>query len=303
MAEVGAVVPIRVAGALPVGIKDEVAVAAWPWRLLVIWGSGRQWTSHCWSCRHLCPVVVLVILSSVFIPPSLLWSGLPPLLSAVWHHHAAVSTTIKKTSRLDFASVCLWISKGYKYGEREKKSSVTPPFNIHIHYSPLPADGWFIRPIQNYSHTPTPSIPHTGVCRGPPLWPQRLMTCLKSFFHFQSLILFFHIFFIFLIHLLMQQARMCSRSSRSLKENTCNATPPRAYFGLSSPAFSKYLQLVSTISNPIKVLCPLKEPICVWHLPPNYLYMCHCQTSNPLWQLLSNPWRSSFKKHTWLVTG
>lgn len=36
MAEVGAVVPIRVAGALPVGIKDEVAVAAWPWRLLVI---------------------------------------------------------------------------------------------------------------------------------------------------------------------------------------------------------------------------------------------------------------------------
>lgn len=153
--------------------------------------------------------------------------------------------------------------RGINMEREKKKSSVTPPFNIHIHYSPLPADGWFIRPIQNYIHTPTPSIPHTGVCRGPPLWPQRLMTCLKSFFHFQSLILFFHIFFIFLIHLLMQQARMCSRSSRSLKENTCNATPPRAYFGLSSPAFSKYLQLVSTISNPIKVLCPLKEPICV----------------------------------------
>lgn len=47
MAEVGAVVPVRVAGALPVGIKGEDAVAARPWRLLVIRGSGRQWTSHC----------------------------------------------------------------------------------------------------------------------------------------------------------------------------------------------------------------------------------------------------------------
>lgn len=49
----------------------------------------------------------------------------------------------------------------------EKKECCNPPFKTHIHCSPLPADGWFIRPIQNYMHTPTRAS-LTRAYAGPP---------------------------------------------------------------------------------------------------------------------------------------
>lgn len=79
MAQVGVVVPTCNAVGHPVRTNKGNALAAWIWSLLVIRRSGRQWTSHGRSSRHLCPVVVLDILSCVLIPPSPLWSCLPPL--------------------------------------------------------------------------------------------------------------------------------------------------------------------------------------------------------------------------------
>lgn len=116
VAQVGLLVPVCHAGGHPLRIRDVNTPATRPGFLLVMPRSGHQWTSHSRSIRHLCPVVVLDILSCVFIPPSFLWSCLPPLLSAVWHHHAAVSTSIKETSGLDCVSVGLCVWKGCKYG-------------------------------------------------------------------------------------------------------------------------------------------------------------------------------------------
>ena len=77
----------------------------------------------------------------------------------------------------------------------EHKECCNPPLAPRIHCSPLPADGWFIRPIQNYRlhthththththmHTPTPPNSQTGVSRGPLLCRQRLMMCLTDSF-------------------------------------------------------------------------------------------------------------------------
>lgn len=151
MAEVGLVVPVCHADGRPVRIRDVNTPAALPEFIAVIPRSGRQWTSHCRSSRHLCPVVVLDMLSCVFIPPSFLWSCLPPLLSAVWHHHAAVSTSIKEPlGRTVYLSVCAF-ERGVNM---ELKECCNPPAPS-IHSSSLTADGWFIRPIQNYKHTST----------------------------------------------------------------------------------------------------------------------------------------------------
>lgn len=151
MAEVGLVVPVCHAGGHLVRIRGVNALAARPGFLGLIRWSGRQWTSHIRSSRHLCPVVVLDILSCVFIPPSFLWSCLPPLLSAVWHHHAAVSTSIKEPlGRTVYLSVCAF----ERSVNMEHEECCNPPAPC-IHCSPLPADGWFIRPILNYTHTYT----------------------------------------------------------------------------------------------------------------------------------------------------
>lgn len=151
MSEVGLLVPVCHAGGHPVTIKDVNTLAARPGFHLVMRRLGRQWTSHCRSSRHLCPVVVLDILSCVFIPPSFLWSYLPPLLSGVWHHHAAVSTSIKEALGW---TVYLLVCASERGVNMEHKECCNPP-GRHIHCSPLPADGWFIRPIQNYTHTGT----------------------------------------------------------------------------------------------------------------------------------------------------
>lgn len=124
MAEVGVVGPKCNAGVLPVRIEEGDALAAWPWSLLVIRRSGCQWTSHCRSSRHLCPVVVLDILSCVFIPPSFLWSCLPPSLFAVWHHHAAVSTSIKEPLG---RTVCLLVGASKRGINMEQKECCKPP--------------------------------------------------------------------------------------------------------------------------------------------------------------------------------
>lgn len=61
--------PARHAGGHPVKRKAVKAPHGRPGFRGVTGTSGRQWTSHCRSSRHLCPVVVLDILSRVFIPP------------------------------------------------------------------------------------------------------------------------------------------------------------------------------------------------------------------------------------------
>lgn len=72
VAGVGSAVPACHAGGRPVTIGDVQALAARPGFLPATRASGRRWTSRSRSRRHLCPVVVLDILSCFFIPPSCL---------------------------------------------------------------------------------------------------------------------------------------------------------------------------------------------------------------------------------------
>lgn len=132
VAQVGLLVPVCHAGGHPFRITDVNTLATRPGFLLVMPRSGHQWTSHSKSSRHLCPVVVLDILSCVFIPPSFLWSCLPPLLSAVWRHHAAVSTSIKEPLGWTvYLSVCAF-ERGVNM---EHKEYCNPPYSLHPLFS------------------------------------------------------------------------------------------------------------------------------------------------------------------------
>lgn len=151
VAEVGLVVPGCHAGCHLPRIGEANALAAHPGLFGLIRWSGHQWTSHSRNSRHLCPVVVLDILFCFFIPPSFLWSYLPPSLSAVWHHHAAVSTSIKEPLG---RTVCLSVCAFERSVNMEHVECCNPPAPC-IQCSPLPTDAWFIRPILNSAHTRT----------------------------------------------------------------------------------------------------------------------------------------------------
>lgn len=131
--------------------------------------SGRQWTSHSRSSRHLCPVVVLDILSCVFIPPSFLWSCLPPLLSAVWHHHAAVSTSIKEPLGWTvYLSVCAF-ERGVNMEHKECCNPPPPPLPTSTVLISLQMDGLLGRykTIHTHPHTHTTHLSDGCIPRPP----------------------------------------------------------------------------------------------------------------------------------------
>lgn len=152
--------------------------------------SGRQWTSHCRSSRHLCPVVVLDILCCVLIPP---FSPLIMPPSFALCRVTSSRSDIDEHQRIS-AQHRQPVGPAFKKGvNMEQKERCKPP-TTHIHCLLLHEDGRFIWPVQNYTHThpPTPpDISETGVSRGPLLCQQRLMTCSNSFMHSQSSLLFF----------------------------------------------------------------------------------------------------------------
>ena len=78
------------------------------------------------------------------------------------------------------------------------------------------------------------------------------------------------------------------------------AAPPSSHFDAHPLLFLSYLlQLVATISNPVKsCMSSGGALLSVCHLPENHIYMFHCHTLNPPRQLLSNPMRCSPPKNT-----
>lgn len=187
MADVGVLVPTSNAGGHLVGIRKGNKLATFAWILLMIGKSERQWTPHCRSSRHLCPVVVLDILCCVLIPPFLLWSCLPLLLSAVWHHHAAVSTSIKEPLPSTVGLSACVFERGVNM---EQKECYKPPMT-HIHCLPLHEDGWFIWPMQNYTHTHTTSHLWDGCIPRLPAVPAAFDDVFKQLIHSLSSMLFF----------------------------------------------------------------------------------------------------------------
>lgn len=98
-----------------------------------------------------------------------------------------------------YVSVGRGIWKRCTHGAKKKKKKVLyPPPLLNIHSPFFYIEGWFIRPIQNYTHTPTPPNSQTGVSLGPLLCWQCLMMCLNSFIHSQIDISFFQTDFILL---------------------------------------------------------------------------------------------------------
>ena len=169
-----------------------------------------------------------------------------------------------------------------------------------------------------HMHTPTPPNSQTGVSRGPLLCRQRLMMCLTDSF-IPKLVPFSPPFFFFPSSLSISpscchKTRTCPLvnfegewqlipSQKLIRQQSLLAslaTPPSSHFDSHPLLFLSYLlQLLGTISNPVKVVCPVEEPLLsVCHLPENHIYMFHCHTLNPPRQLLSNPMRSFPPKNT-----
>lgn len=185
MAEVGVTVPKRYFIGHPVRTNKENALAARIWSFLVIRRSGCQWTSHGKSSRHLCPVVVLDILSCILIPPSLLWSCLPPLpydIITLWYRQTSKNLRCLPPALCVCRSVHL---KCVHMGHKKKRSC------IPLHYSTSTGlfffiEGWFIRPIQNYTHTPTP--PNSDGCiPRPPAVPAVFDDVFEQLYSFPNL--------------------------------------------------------------------------------------------------------------------
>ena len=153
------------------------------------------------------PLFVLDILSCVFIPPSFLWSCLPSLALC---RMTSSRSGIDRHQRNHRAGPCICRVCAFERSvNMEHKECCNPPLAPRIHCSPLPADGWFIRPIQNYrlhththTHTHTHAHTHTtqlsdGCIPRPPAVPAAFDDVFNGFIHPKACSLFSTIFFFF----------------------------------------------------------------------------------------------------------
>lgn len=179
-------VPVCHAGGHPVRMREVNTLAAHPGFLLVIRRSGRQWTSHSRSGRHLCPVVCLGY-PLLRLHPSLFPLIMPPLpcslpYDIITQRYRQASK--KPPGRTVYLSVCAF----ERSVNMEHKECCNPPLlPASTVLLSLQMDGLLgryktIGCTHTHMHTPTPPNSQTGVSRGPLLCRQRLMMCLTDSF-------------------------------------------------------------------------------------------------------------------------